>query len=142
MYRIRQVDANDEEIAETLDQLHRLTFFDGAPIPAFDHGNWWVVFHERHPIAFAGVIRSTHAANAGYLCRGRSAAKALGQALQLRLMRALEFRVRKNGWSCIVSDTTDNIASANNFIRAGYRLYRPKCPWAWPSTLYWRKSIK
>ena len=23
------------------------------------------------------------------------------------------------------SDTTDNLASANNFIRAGYRLYRP-----------------
>src|SRR3954453_21023636 len=105
-------------------------------------GIWWVVFHERHPIAFAGVIRSTHAANAGYLCRVGVLRKHWGQALQLRLMRALEFRVRKNGWSCIVSDTTDNIASANNIIRAGYRLYRPKCPWARPSTLYWRKSIK
>src|SRR4051794_1868679 len=146
MYRIRQVDANDEEIAETLDQLHRLTFFDGAPIPAFDHGNWWLVFHETQPIAFAGVIRSTHAANAGYLCRVGVLRKHWGQALQLRLMRAVEFRVRNNGWSCVVScivpDTTDNLASANNFIRAGYRLYRPKCPWAWPSTLYWRKSIK
>jgi phage terminase large subunit len=40
------------------------------------------------------------------------------------------------------SDTTDNIASANNFIRAGYRLYEPQDPWAWPNTLYWRKSIK
>lgn len=23
-----------------------------------------------------------------------------------------------------------------------YRLYQPQEPWAWPNTLYWRKSIK
>ena len=63
-------------------------------------------------------------------------------SLQLRLMRALEARVRQNGWCCIVSDTTDNLASANNLIRAGYLLYQPRCPWGWPSTLYWRKLIK
>jgi phage terminase large subunit len=34
-----------------------------------------------------------------------------------------------------------NIVSANNFIRAGYRLYKPKCPWGWVNTLYWRKRI-
>jgi phage terminase large subunit len=63
------------------------------------------------------------------------------KGLQLRLMRAMESRVRRNGWGFVVSDTTDNVASANNFIRAGYRLYRPQHPWAWPNTLYWRKSI-
>jgi hypothetical protein len=57
--------------------------------------------------------------------------KHCGHALQLR-----------NGWCCIVSDTTDNIPSANNFIRAGYRLYRPEVPWGWPHTLYWRKPIQ
>jgi hypothetical protein len=41
----------------------------------------------------------------------------------------------------MVSDTTRNIPSANNFIRAGYRLYQPQYPWAYPETLYWRKSI-
>jgi hypothetical protein len=40
------------------------------------------------------------------------------------------------------SDTTDNLASANNFIRAGYRLYLPQAPWAWLNTLCWRKYIK
>jgi phage terminase large subunit len=40
------------------------------------------------------------------------------------------------------SDTTDNLASANNFIRAGYRLYLPQTPWAWPNSLYWRKSMR
>jgi Phage terminase large subunit len=72
----------------------------------------------------------------------RSELWASWKGLQLRLMRAMQARVRHNGWSCIVSDTTDNVASANNFIRAGYRLYRPAVPWAWPNTLYWRKPIK
>jgi phage terminase large subunit len=40
------------------------------------------------------------------------------------------------------SDTTDNLASANNFIRAGYRLYQPQTPWAWPNSLYWRRSTR
>jgi hypothetical protein len=61
--------------------------------------------------------------------------------LQLRLMRALEARARLNGWCSVVSDTTNNLPSANNFIVAGYKLYRPQHPWAWPHTLYWRKLI-
>lgn len=64
-----------------------------------------------------------------------------GHSLQLRFMRALELRARRNGWSSVVSDTTDNLVSANNFIRAGYQLYLPREPWAWPHTLYWRKHI-
>jgi GNAT superfamily N-acetyltransferase len=142
MYRIREVDGHDDDISDTLADLHRLTFFDGAPIPVFDQGNWWMVFHEGCAVAFAGVVSSTHAFNAGYFCRVGVLRKHWGHSLQLRLMRALEARVRQNGWCCILSDTTDNLASANNLIRAGYLLYQPRCPWAWPSTLYWRKMIK
>lgn len=142
MYRIREVDGNDEEIADMLTELHRLTFFDGASIPKFDQGHWWLAYHGTLPVAFAGVMASTQASNAGYFCRVGVLRRHWGNALQVRLMRALEARARRNGWSCIISDTTDNPVSANNFIRAGYRLYRPQCPWAWPNTLYWRKSIK
>jgi hypothetical protein len=142
MYRIREVDGHDDEIIETLADLHRLTFFDGAPIPEFEHGHWWLAFDGAAPIGFAGVVPSTRALNAGYFGRVGVLKKHCGNALQLRLMRALEARGRRNGWCCIVSDTTDNLASANNFIRPGYRLYRPLCPWAWPTTLYWHKSIR
>jgi lysozyme family protein len=75
------------------------------------------------------------------ICRVGVLRKHCGCGLQLRLMRAVELRARNNGWSCVVSDTTDNVVSANNFIRAGYRLYRPQQPWAWPNTLYWRKPV-
>jgi GNAT superfamily N-acetyltransferase len=142
MYRIRWVDGEDDDTADTLGELHRLTFFDAAPTPEFDHGHWWLVFHETGPVAFAGIVPSTHVCNAGYFCRVGVLREHSGQKLQLRLMRALEARARRNGWCSIVSDTTNNTSSANNFIRAGYRLFRPHVPWAWPNTLYWRKLIR
>ena len=98
MYKIRIVDASDDDVVETLADLHRSTFFDAAPMPQFDVGAW--------------------------------------------LMRAVEARGRRVGWSGIVSDTTDNHFSANNFIKAGYRLFEPEVPWAWSHTLYWRRSLR
>ncbi|QWG24980.1 GNAT family N-acetyltransferase [Bradyrhizobium sediminis] len=142
MYRIREVDGHDDEVADTLTDLHRLTFFDGASMPEFDLGHWWLGFHGANPIAFAGMVPSTRAHNSGYFCRVGVLKKHCGNALQLRLTRALESRASRNGWSSVVSDTTDNPASANNFIRAGYRLYQPSYPWGYPNTLYWRKSIR
>jgi len=142
MYRIREVDGNDDEITDTLTDLHRLTFFESATVPEFEQGHWWLAYHGRLAVAFAGVIPSTRVHNAGYFCRVGVIRSHCGNALQLRLMRASECRARRKGWSCIVSDTTDNLVSANNFIRAGYRLYRPECPWGWPNTLYWRKSLR
>jgi hypothetical protein len=44
-------------------------------------------------------------------------------------MRVVEARGRRIGWNSIVSDTTDNAVSANNFILAGYRLFEPDVPW-------------
>jgi hypothetical protein len=141
VHRIERVIGQDDEISDTLADLHRLTFFDGASIPAFDWGHWWLAYYETVPIAFAGVIPSTRATNAGYLSRVGVLKRHCGHGLQLRLMRALESRARLNGWRSVVSDTTENLVSANNFIRAGYRLYQPQIPWAWPNTLYWRKSV-
>jgi hypothetical protein len=119
MYRIREVDGHDDEVADTLADLHRLTFFDSAPVPALDSGHWWLAFYERLPVAFAGVVPSTRAQNAGYFCRVGVLKKHCGHELQLRLMRTMETRAGRIGWDSILSDTTDNLASANNFIKAG-----------------------
>ena len=141
MYRIREVDGSDDDVADALAELHGSIFFDGAPVPKFDQGHWWLAWRETEPIAFAGVILSTHVPNTGYFCRVGVLRKHWGVGLQLRLMRALEARARRNGWCSVVSDTTDNVSSSNNFIRAGYQLYEPPIPWAWPNTLYWRKLM-
>ncbi|KYG98456.1 GNAT family N-acetyltransferase [Bradyrhizobium sp. DOA1] len=142
MYRIRTVDADDDETAEILGDLHRLTFFNGAAMPQFGLGTWWLAYHDDDPVAFAGVVPSTHARNSGYFCRVGVLQRHRGRGLQLRLMRAIEAQGRRLGWNSIVSDTTDNPASANNFIEAGYRLYEPEAPWAWSHTLYWRKRLR
>lgn len=140
-YRIREVDGSDDDIADTLKDLHEQTFLDHAKAPDFSQGHWWLGYFEREPIAFAGVILATHALNAGYFSRVGVIQKHCGNSLQLRFMRAIERRSKYNGWCQIVSDTTDNLASANNFIKAGYRLYSPEYPWAFPATLYWRKAL-
>ena len=44
MYRIRQVNGHEEEIVDTLTELHHLTFFGGANVPEFDKGHWWLAF--------------------------------------------------------------------------------------------------
>jgi len=142
MYRIRAVDGQDEDVADILADIHRLTFLDTAAIPNFDHGQWWLAYRGALPVAFAGVVPSTHADSAGYFCRVGVLRSDYGYGLQLRLMRAIETQARRNGWSAVASDTTDNTVSANNFIRAGYKLYEPKNPWAWSHTLYWRKFIR
>lgn len=141
-YRIREVDGADDDIVDTLAELHQLTFLDAAPAPEFDRGHWWIAFCEIEPVAFAGVVLSTRFPDAGYFCRVGVLGEHCGHGLQVRLMRAVEARARLNGWYSIISDTTDNMYSANNFIRAGYRLFSPRTPWAWPNALYWRKDIK
>jgi hypothetical protein len=87
MYRIREVDGQDDEISDTLVELHRLTFFDGAPVPEFDRRHWWLALHQTGPVACAGIIPSTHVCNAGYFCRVGVLRKHCGHRLQLRLMR-------------------------------------------------------
>ncbi|MET4801531.1 GNAT superfamily N-acetyltransferase [Bradyrhizobium sp. LB11.1] len=136
------VDASDDDVADTLVDLHRLTFFDAATMPKFDLGAWWLAYEADDAVAFAGVVPSTYARNSGYFSRVGVLQRHWGKGLQFRLMRAVEARGRRIGWDSIVSDTTDNPVSANNFIRAGYRLYEPDVPWAWSHTLYWRRSLR
>ena len=142
MYRIRIADATDDDIADTLADLHQLTFFDAAAMPQFDLGAWWLAYHGDDAVAFAGVMPSTYARNSGYFSRVGVLQGHWGRGLQCRLMRVIEARGRRIGWDSIVSDTTDNFVSANNFIRAGYRLFEPQVPWAWAHSLYWRKQLR
>lgn len=136
------VEASDEDVADTLDDLHRLTFFDAAATPQFELGAWWLAYHGDDAVAFAGVVPSTYARNSGYFSRVGVLQRHWGRGLQLRLMRAVEARGRRIGWNSIVSDTTDNSFSANNFIKAGYLLFEPEVPWAWSHSLYWRRSLR
>lgn len=138
-FRIREVDGADD--AADLALLHEATFDGGEPVPDTTDGHWWLAWHKDEPVAFAGVVQSDRYPCAGYYKRVGVLPICRGAGLQLRFTRAIEARCRRNGWRQVVSDTRDNIPSANNFIRAGYHLFAPKDPWAFVGSLYWRKSL-
>lgn len=142
MYRIREVDASDDDAAETIETLHRLTS-DFPPLDQsdYDDGFWWVGYLGKEPVSYAGIIPSTLYSSAGYFKRVGVLSNHRGFGLQSRHMRVMERKAMVLGWSVIVSDTTGNTPSANNFIRAGYRLYDPESPWAFTHSLYWRKFL-
>jgi hypothetical protein len=86
LYRIREVDGNDDDILEALAELHQQTFLDAASIPDFNQGNWWMALYGSEPVAFAGIVPSSHVLNAGYVCRVGVRGKHFGHGLQVRLI--------------------------------------------------------
>lgn len=143
-YRIREVDGDDDEVADTIHYLHKLTFGDTAPPVVPEDGWWWLVFTEdKEPVAFAGLRTwQRHDGELqGYLNRVGVLEEHRGQGLQRKLIRVRERKAKKLGCVLTRTDTTDNPASGNSLINAGYRLYAPEHPWAFPHSLYWRKSL-
>lgn len=138
MYRIREIDGAEED--DVLAALHQLTFVAGERLPSFEEGHWWLAFYEGRPVGFAGVVPAKMYAHTGYFTRVGVLPSCAG-GLQIRFMRAIERRARKNGWTRLVSDTTNNIRSANNFIRAGWKLFQPAAPWAFAHSLYWERYL-
>jgi len=141
-YRIVRVDGDDESISSTLTRLHEATFGSTAPIPHFNVGWWWLVKHREQPLGSAGFcgLRKLDS-NTGYLKRAGVLPVARGQGLQRRMITVREAQARRLELKEMLTDTTDNPASANTLIRAGYRLFTPASPWGLPGALYWRKKL-
>jgi GNAT superfamily N-acetyltransferase len=137
-YIIRQVDG--EEYADDLRELQE-PFRPVMPIVDTSDGWWWIAYHKRLPAAYLGAIVSTYYPDTLYFKRVGVLAEHRGNSLQRRLMRVLELHARRSGFAAMVSDTTDNVPSANNFIAADWKLFEPEFPWAFSNTLYWRKDL-
>ena len=143
-YSIKAVDVlNNEEAAHDIKELHKLTFADTAPLPDLENApiQWWLVYADNVAVSFAGMQRAVRHFNAGYLVRSGVIHDHRGNGLQRRLLRVRETAARKRGWETLVTDTTGSVASSNNLIAAGYRIYEPEWPWAFTNTIYWRKKL-
>lgn len=144
-YTIREVDAADDEIAEIIHDFNRAAepTFPNLKEHELEGVNcyWWLAYHEGEPVAFSGLVPSRLYKNAGYLKRSGVVPEHRGNGLQLRFFRVREAKARKVGWEMIVSETTETVYSANNFIRAGYQLFEPSERWAFNHSLYWRKFL-
>lgn len=137
MFRI--VRTNDHEVAEKLDRR----IFEGESIRLRDHVSW-IVNRGRGdwPVAFLSALPSPLCPGALYIERVGVCPSSRGRGLQLRLMRVAERYARAQGIRRMVSYTrSDNIHSANNFIRADWRLWDG---WDDPPSrtiLYWEKRL-
>jgi GNAT superfamily N-acetyltransferase len=135
-YVIRQVDA--DEYASDIDTLQVKT---ELPRNKYDSVHWWLTFFEDHPVAYCGIMPSNVLPNTVYLTRVGVLPEHRGNALQLRMMRVAERWARCQGFAAIISDTTWNPPSANNFIRADYRTFAPPYQWAFAHSIYWKKDL-
>jgi GNAT superfamily N-acetyltransferase len=138
-YKIREIDGGDN--ADILADIHKTCFKDTAKQVDYEQGYWWLAYNDKEPVAFAGITPSTLGFNTGYLKRVGVLPEHRGQGLQKRLIRVREARAKKQGWSRIVTDCTDNPASANSLYKAGYKMFTPTWPWAFDNSLYWTKNL-
>lgn len=143
MYRIREVDASDEEIADIIHHFNRESevAFPELTEDELDNGHWWLAYLEKEPVAFAGMVPSNKWHNVGYFKRAGVAPRHRGNGLQIRLMRVRERKAKRIGWTHLISECTETAYSANNFIKAGFRIYEPKHPWAFKNSIYWIKTL-
>lgn len=143
-YRIKEVDASDEDIAETIRDLHDEIFGSTAPQVDPERGHWWLAFAtdaSRDIAGFCGLTSTYGDPTLGYLKRAGVTLPHRGQGLQRRFVRVREAKARKLGMRSIITDTSDNPSSANNLIACGYRIYRPEEPWGFNHTIYWTKDL-
>lgn len=107
-----------------------------------DRGHWWIAYTEDgKPIAFAGLVRSITWTDTGYLCRAGVLDGYTGHGLQRKLIRARQTQAKKLGWNWLITDTTNNPASANSLINAGFKIYTPANKWSYRYSIYWRYKV-
>lgn len=147
VYRISEVDGTDEEIVDTLKELHSEIFGDTAPQLTqadAERGFWWLAFEAsqgRELAGFCGLTPTYADPTLGYLKRAGVLRAHRGQGLQRRFVRVREAKARRLGMRGIITDTSDNPSSANNLIACGYRIYAPPEGWGFRHTIYWSKDL-
>lgn len=138
---IKSVDTRNQGICSVLLYLQKKCLPSDEPYDV-SKGHWWIAYTEDgRPVAFAGITRSTPWYNCGYLCRAGVIDEFTGHGLQKRLIAVREKKAKALGWEWIITDTTDNPASANSLINAGFKIYSPSVKWAYKHSIYWRKRI-
>ena len=140
-FSIKKVDTRNPAIQNLLMFLQRQILPADSPYKP-DRGHWWVAYAEcGKPVAFAGLVRSLKWSDTGYLCRAGVMDGFTGHGLQKRLISARIKQARKLGWNWLITDTTNNPASSNSLINAGFKIYRPGQPWSWRHSIYWKYKV-
>ena len=140
-FTVKKVDIKETANRSMLLHLQKKILSEDVPYQP-DRGHWWIAYAEDgKPVGFAGLVRSMRWNDTGYLCRAGVMEGFTGHGLQKRLILARIKQARKLGWNWLITDTTDNPASANSLINAGFKMYTPGAPWSFKNACYWKYKV-
>ena len=137
---LKRVDIRKESVQTKLSVLQNKCLPFDTPYDT-NFGSWWIATENGVDIGFAGLVRTVSWTDCGYLCRAGVIPDARGQGLQKKLINVRVRQAKALGWKWLVTDTTDNPASANSLIATGFKLFQPTKPWGFKNTLYWRRKL-
>jgi len=137
---LKRVDIRKESVQLRLSALQKICLPYDQPLDT-NFGSWWIASKDGRDIGFAGLVRSVSWTDCGYLCRAGVVPTHRGQGLQKKFIYVRIRQAKALGWKWLISDTTENPASANSLIRCGFKMFEPSKPWGFKNTLYWRKKL-
>jgi GNAT superfamily N-acetyltransferase len=140
MFRIKRV----MEMSQTTEQAIRFLQKECLPLDTVlspKNGWWWMAYCDGRLAGFAAMLQSSKIPEAVYLARAGTLEAFRGRGLQKKLIRERLKFAKDLGLTQAITDTTDNVASANALIATGFRMFEPEDPWGSPNTLYWRKAF-
>ena len=140
MFRIKRA----TEMSQTTEQAIRFLQKECLPLDTVlspKVGWWWIAYCDGRLAGFAAMMQSSKTPEAVYLARAGTLEAFRGRGLQKKLIRERLKFAKDLGMTQAITDTTDNVASANALIATGFRMFEPDDPWGLSNTLYWRKSL-
>ena len=136
----RQLDASEPENKQLLKVMQKACLpADSLYFP--EDGVWWVAYRKDTLVGFSCLSPSQQMEDGIYLGRCGVLKAYRGYGIQRQMIRLRVQWARRHEYRWAVSDTTDNIPSANNLISCGFRLYTPKIAYSFARALYWRKRL-
>jgi GNAT superfamily N-acetyltransferase len=137
---LKRVDIRKESVQFKLSVLQKICLPYDEPYDT-NFGCWWIASEDGRDIGFAGLVHTVSWTNCGYLCRAGVIPSARGRGIQKKFIHVRLRQAKALGWKWVVTDTTDNPASANSLIATGFKLFQPTKPWGFKDTLYWRRKL-
>lgn len=105
---------------------------------------WWIAWHGKQPVAYAGLrlCREPHNLGLAFLCRVGVVPEHRGRGLQKRLIRTRERAAQRLAVTELVTYCVPwNCASINSLITCGYKFYRPRTKYGGAGAVYLRKVL-
>jgi GNAT superfamily N-acetyltransferase len=137
---LKRVDIRKESVQQRLSALQAICLPYDQPVDT-NFGSWWIAVEDGKDVGFAGLVRTVSWIDCGYLCRAGVVPTYRGRGLQKKFICVRLRQAKALGWKWVITDTTDNLASANNLIACGFKLFQPTKPWGFKNALYWRRKL-